>query len=158
METKEHGPIRIAPLIFYEDILPEFSSKALALDPHLLVNVTNDAWFGKTHEPALHLQLAAARSIETRRTLIRSTNTGISAFVDPLGRIQSPTSLEDAEIRVQRLPLLTTNTLYGWPARILFWLCNGWAVVLLLSELVKAAPRKNRTRSKNKSSKKKKNA
>jgi apolipoprotein N-acyltransferase len=153
MQSEEHGPIRIAPLICYEDILPEFSAKVLALDPHLLVNITNDAWFGKTHEPALHLQLAAARSIETRRSLVRSTNTGISAFIDPLGKIHDPTSLEDAEIRVREVPLLSINTLYGFPARLLFWLCNLWVVILLLGELVKAAPRRARTRTVDKKTK-----
>ena len=101
----------------------------------------------KTHEPALHLQLSAARSIETRRALVRSTNTGISAFVDPLGRIQDPTSLEDAEIRVRDIPLLTISTLYGFPARLLFWLSMAWVIILLLGEVVRAAPRRSRSRS-----------
>ena len=153
MKHKELGSIKIAPLICYEDILPEFSAKVLALDPHFMVNVTNDAWFGKTHEPALHLQLAAARSIETRKSLVRSTNTGISAFIDPLGQIHDPTSLEDAEIRVREIPLLQIPTLYGYPAQLLFWLCNLWVVILLLGELVKAAPRRARTRARDKNEK-----
>jgi len=56
-------------------------------DPELLVNITNDAWFGDTSEPWEHLGLAQFRAIEHRRYLVRSTNSGVSAVVDPVGRV-----------------------------------------------------------------------
>jgi apolipoprotein N-acyltransferase len=56
-------------------------------DPELLVNMTNDAWFGDTTEPWQHLALAKFRAVEHRRFLVRSTNSGVSAIIDPNGRI-----------------------------------------------------------------------
>ena len=78
----------VTVLICYEDILPGFTNDAVRhADPELLVNITNDAWFGDTSEPWEHLALAKFRAIEHRRYLVRSTNSGVSAIVDPLGRI-----------------------------------------------------------------------
>jgi apolipoprotein N-acyltransferase len=56
-------------------------------DPELLVNITNDAWFGDTAEPWEHLALAQFRAVEHRRYLVRATNSGVSAIVDPVGRV-----------------------------------------------------------------------
>ncbi|MFW6067519.1 MAG: apolipoprotein N-acyltransferase [Myxococcota bacterium] len=82
------GDWRITTLICYEDILPSFVRRAVAEgDPHLLVNITNDAWFGDTTEPWIHLALAKFRAIEHRRYLVRVTNSGVSAVVDPAGRV-----------------------------------------------------------------------
>jgi apolipoprotein N-acyltransferase len=82
------GTHHVAPLICYEDILPGFTNDMVAgTDAELLVNITNDAWFGDTAEPWEHLALATIRSVEHRRYLVRSTNSGVSAFVDPVGRV-----------------------------------------------------------------------
>jgi apolipoprotein N-acyltransferase len=78
---------RIGPMICYEDILPSFGRKLAALRPHLLVNITNDAWFGDTSEPWEHLALSVYRSVELRTDLVRAVNTGVSAIVDAGGRV-----------------------------------------------------------------------
>jgi apolipoprotein N-acyltransferase len=87
LEVKgEKHPVTV--LICYEDILPRFTNDAVRHgDPELLVNMTNDAWFGDTTEPWEHLALAQLRAIEHRRYLVRGTNSGVSAVVDPVGRI-----------------------------------------------------------------------
>jgi hypothetical protein len=59
----------------------------MPLDPHLLVNITNDAWFGNTSEPHEHMALSVYRTIETRLDLVRAVNTGVSAFIDSAGRV-----------------------------------------------------------------------
>ena len=87
----EEKNIRIAPIICYEDIIPSFSRKFVDKGANLIVNVTNDAWFGKTIAPYQHLFISIPRAVETRRYLLRSTNTGISAIIDPLGRVVSKT-------------------------------------------------------------------
>lgn len=116
-------PARIGALICYEDIIPAFTRELAAKQPNLLINITNDAWFGKTSEPALHFALARFRAIELRTTLIRSTNTGISGRVDPVGRLLEQTSLDGAETLLLDVPLMTARkTLYvlagEWPAFI----------------------------------------
>jgi apolipoprotein N-acyltransferase len=126
------GDARMGLLICYEDILPRFVRKTMDLDPNVLVNVTNDAWFGKTSEPFLHFQLAAFRTVEHRRYLVRSTNTGVSAFVDPVGRILQQTSLDDPEILVADVPLMTERTLYARFGDIVAWACCGIGLILVL--------------------------
>jgi apolipoprotein N-acyltransferase len=87
VETKgtEH---KVSILICYEDILPGFTNREVSYaNPELLVNMTNDAWFGDTTEPWQHLALAKFRAVEHRRFLVRSTNSGVSALIDPNGRI-----------------------------------------------------------------------
>jgi apolipoprotein N-acyltransferase len=79
---------KVSVLICYEDILPGFTNRMVAhANPELLVNMTNDAWFGDTTEPWEHLALAKFRAIEHRRFLVRSTNSGVSAIIDPVGGI-----------------------------------------------------------------------
>ena len=82
---------KIAPIICYEDIIPSFSRQFVDKGANLIVNVTNDAWFGKTIAPYQHLFISIPRAVETRRYLLRSTNTGISAIIDPVGRVVDKT-------------------------------------------------------------------
>lgn len=82
------GDHKISIMICYEDIIPSFVSKLVdAGDPELFVNMTNDAWFGETIEPWQHLALAKFRTVEHRKFMARVTNTGITAMIDPLGRV-----------------------------------------------------------------------
>jgi apolipoprotein N-acyltransferase len=79
---------RISALICYEDILPGFVNKLVRHgDPDLLVNLTNDSWFGDTSEPWEHFALAKLRAVEHRRFLVRATNSGVSGIIDALGRV-----------------------------------------------------------------------
>ncbi len=89
---------KVAVLICYEDIIPAFTNALVnATDPDLLVNITNDAWFGATTEPWEHLALAQLRAVEHRRFLIRATNSGVSAVVDPVGRLVAHTEVRDVQ-------------------------------------------------------------
>jgi apolipoprotein N-acyltransferase len=91
-EIKEKGA-RIAPIICYEDIIPSFSRRFVKKGANLIVNITNDAWFGRTVAPYQHLLVSIPRTVETRRYLLRSTNTGISAIIDPAGRVVKKTPI-----------------------------------------------------------------
>jgi apolipoprotein N-acyltransferase len=82
---KEHP---VTALICYEDILPRFTNAAVRkADPELIVNITNDAWFGDTAEPWEHLALSQLRAVEHHRYFVRGTNSGVSAVIDPVGRV-----------------------------------------------------------------------
>ncbi|PIE06113.1 MAG: apolipoprotein N-acyltransferase [Sorangium cellulosum] len=105
---------RITVLICYEDILPGWVVDAVHRHrPHLLVNLTNDAWFGESSEPLIHLALSKFRAVEHRRYLVRATNTGESAVVDPVGRrVASAQPYREASF-VSEVRWLHGWTLYG---------------------------------------------
>lgn len=117
------GDASIGVLVCYEDLLPSFARRVMAHNPELLINMTNDAWFGQTAEPYHHLQLAQLRAVEYRRWLVRSTNTGVSVFVDAVGRRVAETALTGAETLVRPVPRLQARTLYArfgdWPLALL---------------------------------------
>jgi apolipoprotein N-acyltransferase len=111
---------RLAALVCYEDILPGFVRDIVrATRPHLLVNITNDAWFGDSAAPHIHLALSVLRAVEHRRALVRATNSGVSAIVDPVGRVVARGGTFRAETLVASVPLLAEDTLYtsvgDWP-------------------------------------------
>jgi apolipoprotein N-acyltransferase len=105
------GDHKISALICYEDILPSFVNKVVKTgDPDLLVNLTNDAWFGNSTEPLIHFALAKMRAVEHRRYLVRSTNSGLSGIIDPLGgvAVHGGTFTEEAIIGEARFMRSTT--------------------------------------------------
>lgn len=85
--TFEFRDSRLGMMICYEDILPWFHYRLAQDEPQLLINLTNDAWFGKTVEAQAHLALAKLRSVEGRVFLLRATSTGVTSIVDPFGRL-----------------------------------------------------------------------
>jgi apolipoprotein N-acyltransferase len=85
----------LGPLICYEDILPGFTRRVAQLRPNAFINITNDAWFGRTAEPYQHLALAVFRSVEHRLEMVRAVNTGVSAHIDAAGRVLSRTGSVD---------------------------------------------------------------
>jgi len=76
-------------LICFEDLFPELSRQFVRKGAQFLVNITNDAWFGKTSSPFQHLQASVFRAVENRVSLLRSANTGVSGFIAPSGKIIS---------------------------------------------------------------------
>jgi len=76
-------------LICFEAIFPELSRKQAKQGAEILVNLTNDAWFGMTSAPHQHLSMAIFRSVENRRPMVRAANTGVSAFIGPRGEVIS---------------------------------------------------------------------
>ncbi|MBL4689549.1 MAG: apolipoprotein N-acyltransferase [Nannocystaceae bacterium] len=117
------GKWRLGPFICYEDILPRFVREAAQQRVHVFVNLTNDAWFGLTDEPTQHLGLAVFRTVEHRKGLVRSVNTGVSAYVDPTGRLVHRTQATDPDAQgpqavdgfLAEVPMMDPDgfTLYG---------------------------------------------
>ncbi len=76
-----------ATLICYEGIFPELSRHFVREGAQILVNITNDSWYGRSAAPRQHLEMSSFRAIENRRPLLRCANSGYSAVIDPLGRV-----------------------------------------------------------------------
>lgn len=114
---------RIGMLNCYEDLMPGFVRKMGKQEPQLLLNQSNDAWFGRHIEPDQHMALAVPRAVEARTWLVRSTNTGVSSFIDASGRVRDRTSVVDAETLVRDVPLKTA-------ARTPYRILGEWVVML----------------------------
>lgn len=84
---------RTGPLICYEGLFPSFTRAQKKAGAQILLNVTNDSWFGPYGEPYLHLALTRLRAIETRMPLLRATNTGITTLIEPSGVMVSPSAV-----------------------------------------------------------------
>jgi len=91
------GNLRIASLICYEDLLPDYVHQAARKNPNLLVTSANHAWFGTSAAAPQALALATLRGVETRRDFVRATATGVSSISDALGRVSQTTRLFDGD-------------------------------------------------------------
>ncbi len=113
---------RLSPLICYEDIVPELGRDATRRGAEVLINQTNDAWFGDTIAPYQHHMIAAFRAIENRRYLVRSTNTGLTAVVDPLGRTLASLLPYTESVLPMEIALLSYKSTYTQLPISLMWL------------------------------------
>jgi apolipoprotein N-acyltransferase len=134
---------RLGIQICYEVIFPELARAQVRNGAVLLLTITNDAWYGQTAGPYQHFSIAVMRAVENRRALARAANTGISGFIDPVGRVLDPTPLEVDAAVVRALPLLQTESIYTRYGDVLGWVCLGLAVIA-----VAQARRPKRTRPK----------
>ena len=121
--------IRAAPYVCYEVIFPGIVA-AEAGDARLIVNVTNDAWFGNSPGPYQHLRQAQLRAVEAGRPMLRAANNGISAGIDSYGTIVDALRLDGIGNLDVALPLRPADGLRAaHPALV------GWAIVALLALL-----------------------
>jgi apolipoprotein N-acyltransferase len=122
------GGLKAALLVCYEVIFPDRLIDA-ADRPQLIINVTNDGWFGRSTGPWQHLSQARLRAIEQGIPVIRSANTGISAVIDSHGRYLGRLPLLEQGVIDSPLPAALATTVYGrW----------GDAMLLLLLVLLSA--------------------
>jgi apolipoprotein N-acyltransferase len=89
----ETGKGKIGVLICFEGIFPELSRDYVRAGSRLLVNITNDAWFGRSSAPYQHLSMTVFRAVENRVPLVRAANTGITSIIDSRGHIRSMTQI-----------------------------------------------------------------
>src|SRR5206468_8630888 len=82
------GAHRIGTFICYESVFPNFVRRFVAEGAEVLFNISNDGWFGKSAAREQHLKIVRMRAAENRRWILRSTNDGITATIDPAGRLR----------------------------------------------------------------------
>jgi apolipoprotein N-acyltransferase len=123
---------KAAPLICYEDTVPSLARQATRKGAQLLVNMTFDTWFGRTHAPYQHHLIAAFRAIENRRYLIRCTNSGYSAVVDPVGRTISSIPEFTAGTLSAKVRLIDEMTVYTAYLGETPW----WCLLVVVSALM----------------------
>src|SRR5206468_7789664 len=126
------GGEKIAPLICYEDLMPEISrSFVREKKANLLVNLTNDAWYGKTVAPWQHARLAQWRAIETRRSLLRVTNTGVTTFINAKGEMVEALPIFTPAVLKTQAEVLEGETFY---VRFGDWF--AWGITLIAISIV----------------------
>jgi apolipoprotein N-acyltransferase len=112
-------------LICYEAIFPELTRQFVAGGARFLVNITNDAWFGKTSAPYQHLSMVALRAVENRVPIARAANTGISSFIDSTGKIRAASDLFTREVLSGTIELRQTQSLYAQYGDLFAYACLG---------------------------------
>jgi apolipoprotein N-acyltransferase len=122
---------RFAIVICYEIIFPGLVRKFFTDEGDFLVNITNDAWFGKTTGPYQHFSMAVFRAIENRKPVIRAANTGISGFIDSKGRIISKTEIFQQVILTRDIKTNNTKSFYTKYGDLFSYLCFVLSIVIL---------------------------
>jgi apolipoprotein N-acyltransferase len=120
---------KLGVMICYEGILPEAGRAYRQGGAGLLVNITNDAWFGNTSAPYQHLSMTVFRSVENRLYLVRAANTGISAIIDPTGRIEARSALFEKATITGTVGFMDRNTFYSTYGDVFVY---GCILVLIL--------------------------
>ena len=133
----EKGAIGVQ--ICYEIIFPELSRAMVKNNAVLLINITNDAWFGTTGGPYQHFSMTVFRAVENRRALARAANTGISGFIDPAGRILSATPLLKEAVVTRTLPLISAKTFYTRFGDLFALACLAGSLFVIILEFGKYA-------------------
>jgi len=112
---------RFAVFICYEAIFPNEVRRFAANGAELLINMSNDGWFGRSAAPAQHLMMARVRAVESRRWLLRDTNNGFTVDVDPYGRTIAalPTDIRSElnapfDFRADRTPYVRYGDWFAW--------------------------------------------
>ncbi len=123
----------LGAFICYEAIFPDLARGFVDRGAELLVNITNDGWYGRTSAPYQHFAMAVFRAVENERYLVRAANTGITAVVDPRGRVVESTELFERRAIVRDVPFVSTTTFYARHGDVFAWACLGAAVALTAS-------------------------
>ena len=130
---------RFGVIICYESAFEDLPRRYRALGADFLVNITNDAWFGRTSAPRQHASHLVLRAIETRMGIARPANSGISEFVDPLGHAYAASQLGQEALVAERLRTSDVTTLYvrwgDWVGSLSVLTTLGFGLVLIQSAI-----------------------
>ncbi|MBI5571076.1 MAG: apolipoprotein N-acyltransferase [Desulfomonile tiedjei] len=123
-------------LVCYEAIFPDLARQAVQNGARLLINITNDGWFGMSGAPYQHLNMAGVRAIENRVWLVRAANTGISAAFDPAGRLAGQLPLDEEGVFTVNVSVpANAGSFYCRFGDIFAWGCLGISVLMGMSLL-----------------------
>jgi apolipoprotein N-acyltransferase len=128
---------KLGILICFESIFPEEARMRVSRGANILVNLTNDAWYGRSSAPFQQVPMAVLRAIENRRSLARAANTGISCLIDPLGTVLTASPIFEKMQLSGRLPLLEETSFYTRLGFLFPQVCLLLLCLLLLSGILK---------------------
>jgi apolipoprotein N-acyltransferase len=136
---------RVGPVICYESIFGAYYTGYVREGAQLLFIMTNDGWWDNTAGHKQHLRFASLRAIETRRSIARAANTGISAFINQRGDIVQQTRYDESATLRHALMPSDCITFYVYWGDMIGRICGFLAAILLLNTLVRPITRKEET-------------
>lgn len=134
-----HGA-KLAVLICYESVFPNLTRTAVERGANILMNITNDAWYGKSSAPYQLLAMAAMRSAETKAPMVRVANTGISAVIQSDGAITARTSLFKRGTETEHVYWRQERTVYTQVGDIFAETCLALTLIALVIALARPRP------------------
>ena len=126
----------IGIFICYEDIFPQLVRRIALTGAQVLVNISNDAWYGDSAAAFQHLEMARFRAIENHRYLLRATNDGITALIDPYGRVEKRIARHRTMVLPANFSYCRGQTFYTKRGDVFAWLCAALAVVMVLGAAI----------------------
>jgi apolipoprotein N-acyltransferase len=132
-KTRDGATDRFAGIICYESAFPDFVRQFVLRGAQFVVVVTNDSWWGNTSGAYQHIAFASLRAVENRRWIVQCANGGISAFVDPSGRIHQATKMYTTDAISRAIEPRSGETFYDRHGDLFAQLCCVIALGFLLS-------------------------
>jgi apolipoprotein N-acyltransferase len=126
----------IGVFICYEDIFPQLVRRIALAGAQVLVNISNDAWFGHSAAAYQELEMACFRAIENRRYLLRATNDGITALIDPYGRIEKQIARNRTTVLPANFSYRRGQTFYTKHGDVFAWLCAALAGATVVAAIL----------------------
>ncbi len=127
-------------VICYEGIFPDLFREFVAGGAEYMMNITNDAWFGTTSGPWQHLAVLPLRAVENRVAIVRAANTGVSAAVEPSGRIGKTLGLYERGVLSVTLPLRSRSTFYARFGDVFAYACIALSAVAMALGALRRIP------------------
>lgn len=138
-----HGAFGI--FICYEAIFPQLVRRLTPTAAGVLVNISNDAWYGDSSAAFQHLEMARLRAIENGRYLLRATNDGITAVIDPYGRVVERLPRKQTMVLRGQFDYLVRRTFYTAYGDVFAWLCVAITVMALGLQITEGGKQKAAT-------------
>lgn len=142
LPQESQHPILLGVMICFEDLFPEISRSLTQNGANLLLNLTNVAWFGRSSAIYQHLVYSQFRAVENRRSLVRATNSGISAFFLPSGEVISSPAPFEQGLGVEEVPLLSVTSLFTRVGNLFGYLALAGLILSLIYSLRRGTPPK----------------
>ena len=139
-ETPVYGPYNWTPYICYDAIFGDLIREAISKGSRLMVNITNDGWFGRSTAPFQHLNIVRHLAITYGYPVARLANSGVSAFIDQYGHYDQNTNIFETRVIQRKMPLKTRSTFYTSVGeafeKALLWFFAVYLVAVFISAKV----------------------
>jgi len=123
---------KVSAVICYESVFPGEVREFVGNGAQVLVNISNDGWYGETGAPYQHLQMTRMRAIENHRWILLDTNNGVTSSIDPFGRVVKRVDRNILTAMVAPYDALTETTPYSRFGDVFAWICVIISLVMVL--------------------------